>query len=322
MIRTLIVTENMDVKYDCPLKEIRRKDVSWYWVDFDHPTTEEITLLGRFFHFHPLSIEDCVENVERPKIDVYESYLFVVLHAIHQQTLEPEELDLFVSDRGIVTFHHDAIRNLNNTWHQVKKDDALKGGPRKILHKLADQLVDDYFPPVYRLEDLLNQIEENNRKKTIDELMKELFSIRSQLSKLRRTIIPMRDLMYRIISSNGLNERKEQDLYFHDIYDHLLKLVEMIDANREVAADIRDSYLSFNSNKMNTIMMTLTVISSVFMPLTFIAGVYGMNFQYMPELKWKYGYFIVLGAMTVIGTGMLYLFYRMGWFHFQKGPKL
>lgn len=304
------------------LKEIRKKEVLWYWVDFYKATEDEIRLLGKFFHFHPLSIEDCVENVERPKIDFYDSYMFVVLHGIHQQTLEPEELDLFVNEKGIVTFHKNAIRDLNNIWLRIKKDDSLKKGPMKIMHKLTDKLVDDFFPPVYHLEDLLNQIEENNKNKSINELMKELFSIRSQLSKIRRTIIPMRDLMYRIISSNRLNEMKEEDLYFYDVYDHLLKLVEMTEANRELAADIRDSYLSYNSNRMNTIMMTLTVISSIFMPLTFIAGIYGMNFEYMPELKMKYGYYIVLGVMAFIGTGMLYIFYKMGWFRFHKGPKL
>lgn len=322
MIRTLVITTDLEAKYDVALKEIRKKEVLWYWVDFYKATEDEIRLLGKFFHFHPLSIEDCVENVERPKIDFYDSYMFVVLHGIHQQTLEPEELDLFVNEKGIVTFHKNAIRDLNNIWLRIKKDDSLKKGPMKIMHKLTDKLVDDFFPPVYHLEDLLNQIEENNKNKSINELMKELFSIRSQLSKIRRTIIPMRDLMYRIISSNRLNEMKEEDLYFYDVYDHLLKLVEMTEANRELAADIRDSYLSYNSNRMNTIMMTLTVISSIFMPLTFIAGIYGMNFEYMPELKMKYGYYIVLGVMAFIGTGMLYIFYKMGWFRFHKGPKL
>ncbi|KZM56242.1 magnesium and cobalt transport protein CorA [Aeribacillus pallidus] len=322
MIRTLVITTDLEAKYDVALKEIRKKEVLWYWVDFYKATENEIRLLGKFFHFHPLSIEDCVENVERPKIDFYDSYMFVVLHGIHQQTLEPEELDLFVNEKGIVTFHKNAIRDLNNIWLRIKKDDSLKKGPMKIMHQLTDKLVDDFFPPVYHLEDLLNQIEENNKNKSINELMKELFSIRSQLSKIRRTIIPMRDLMYRIISSNRLNEMKEEDLYFYDVYDHLLKLVEMTEANRELAADIRDSYLSYNSNRMNTIMMTLTVISSIFMPLTFIAGIYGMNFEYMPELKMKYGYYIVLGVMALIGTGMLYIFYKMGWFRFHKGPKL
>jgi magnesium transporter len=322
MIRTLVITTDLEAKYDVALKEIRKKEVLWYWVDFYKATEDEIRLLGKFFHFHPLSIEDCVENVERPKIDFYDSYMFVVLHGIHQQTLEPEELDLFVNEKGIVTFHKNAIRDLNNIWLRIKKDDSLKKGPMKIMHQLTDKLVDDFFPPVYHLEDLLNQIEENNKNKSINELMKELFSIRSQLSKIRRTIIPMRDLMYRIISSNRLNEMKEEDLYFYDVYDHLLKLVEMTEANRELAADIRDSYLSYNSNRMNTIMMTLTVISSIFMPLTFIAGIYGMNFEYMPELKMKYGYYIVLGVMALIGTGMLYIFYKMGWFRFHKGPKL
>lgn len=192
MIRTLVITTDLEAKYDVALKEIRKKEVLWYWVDFYKATEDEIRLLGKFFHFHPLSIEDCVENVERPKIDFYDSYMFVVLHGIHQQTLEPEELDLFVNEKGIVTFHKNAIRDLNNIWLRIKKDDSLKKGPMKIMHQLTDKLVDDFFPPVYHLEDLLNQIEENNKNKSINELMKELFSIRSQLSKIRRTIIPMR----------------------------------------------------------------------------------------------------------------------------------
>jgi magnesium transporter len=321
MIRTCAIFQDGSVKYDFSLQELKNLNMAWYWVDFHKPTEEETKVLHRFFHFHPLSIEDCMENVQRPKLDFYDTYMFVVLHAIHQQTLEPEELDIFINKHFIVTYHKQAIRDLNNIWHRVKKDPTFQEGPIQILHKIADKIVDDYFPPVYQLEDLLNQVEGNTKNQTINDLMKQLFEIRSDLYKLRRTIIPMRDLLYRIISSERLSRFKEE-LYFHDIYDHLIKLVEMIDANRELTADIRDSYLSFTSNRMNTIMMTLTVISSVFMPLTFIAGIYGMNFQYMPELEMKYGYFIVLVIMGIIGGGMLYFFYRMGWFRFHKGPKL
>ncbi len=112
---------------------------------------------------------------------------------------------------------------------------------------------------------------------------------------------------------------KERQLYFHDIYDHLLKLSEMIETNREITADIRDSYLSLNSNRMNNIMMTFTAITTIFMPLSFIAGIYGMNFDYMPELHWKYGYFVVLAAMAVIGMTMFVWFKRNGWFQLLKG---
>jgi len=321
MIRTLAMLHDGTVQYDVSFQLLKKNDVKWYWVDFQNASVDENKLLSQFFHFHPLSIEDCVEYVQRPKLDYYDSYMFIVLHAIHQKTLEPEEVDLFLHKKFLVTYHKKAIRDINNIWHLVKKEKDLQEGPIQILHKIADKIVDDYFPPVYQLEDLLNQIEENTKNQSIDDLMRQLFAIRSDLYKIRRTVIPMRDLLYRIISSDKLNRFKEE-LYFYDIYDHLLKIVEMIEANRELTADIRDSYLSFTSNRMNTIMITLTVISSVFMPLTFIAGIYGMNFKNMPELEMQYGYFIVLAIMGVIGFGMLYFFYRMGWFQFNKGPKL
>jgi magnesium transporter len=131
---------------------------------------------------------------------------------------------------------------------------------------------------------------------------------------LRHTIIPMRDLLYRMLNSHRLETIQGKKEYFADIYDHLLKLSEMIDANREMTADIRDSYISYNSHQTNRVMKVLTVITTIFMPLTFIAGIYGMNFEHMPELNWDYGYFFILSIMLLIGVGMYVWFKRKGWF--------
>lgn len=307
MIRTLAILKDGSVHYNVSFQFLKQDVVKWYWVDFQNASVEETKLLSRYFHFHPLSIEDCVEHVQRPKLDYYDTYMFIVLHALHQKTLELEENDLFIHKKFIVTYHPKTIRDLNNIWHLVKKEKNLQEGPIQIMHKIANKIVDDYFPPVYQLEDLLNQIEENTKNQSIDDLMKQLFTIRSDLYKIRRTIIPIRDLLYRVISSEKFKRFKEE-LYFHDRYDHLFKIVEMIEANRELTADIRDSYLSFTSNRMNMIMITLTVISSVFMPLIFIVGIYGMNFRNMPELEMEYGYFIVLTIMGLIVMGMMYFF--------------
>lgn len=322
LIRTIVITTEKEVFYDYPLESLKKHDIDWYWVDFQDPTEEEVKLLSDFFHFHPLAIEDCIEYVQRPKMDFYNQYFFVVAHSINQETLEADEVDLFVSGSFIVTFHKKPVRDISNIWHRVKKEESLQNNPMQIMYHIMDNLVDEYFPPVYKLEDLINQVEDNTSDLTISELMEQVFDIRSELNKLRRTIIPMRDLLYRIISSSRINSLKDKHLYFHDIYDHLLKLVEMIDTYRELTADIRDSYLSISSDRMNRVMMTLTVMSSIFLPLTFIAGVYGMNFEYMPELQGKYSYFIVLGIMITIGVGMIWFFYKMGWFRFHKGTKL
>ncbi|MCY9021242.1 magnesium and cobalt transport protein CorA, partial [Priestia megaterium] len=132
------------------------------------------------------------------------------------------------------------------------------------------------------------------------------------------TILPMRDLLYRIINSERLHIPAEQKAYFNDIYDHLIKLTSMVEANRDMTSDMRDNYLSLNANRMNSIMMTLTIISSIFIPLTFVVGLYGMNFDHMPELHWHYGYYIVLGIMGLMTIGMILWFKRKGWFNVNK----
>lgn len=169
----------------------------------------------------------------------------------------------------------------------------------------------EFFPNVYQIEDELNEIE---AKEANQNLIEEVYEIRSKLLKLRRTILPMRELLYRILNSERLIIPKEERVYFMDIYDHLFKLSEMIESNREMTADIRDSYISINSNRLNTIMKTLTVLTSIFIPLTFIASIYGMNFEYMPELTWRFGYFSVLGVMFVVGSAMLMGLWFKGWF--------
>ncbi|MBB5323875.1 magnesium transporter [Anoxybacillus tepidamans] len=311
MIRTCAVTKDFEVVYDLPLQVLKSPDISWYWVDFHEPTNEEAKLLSNFFHFHPLAIEDCLEYVQRPKLDFYEQYLFVVLHSINQKTLEVEEVDLFVGHNFIVSFHKQPIKGIDQVWIRLKTDEDFKIGPLHTMYCILDKLVGEYFPLIYHIEDILNELEENPD-------IERIFDVRRDLSKLRRTIVPMRDLLYRIIHSDRLQRMKERQIYFHDIYDHLLKLVEMIEENREITSDIRDSYLSLNSNRMNTIMMTLTVITTIFMPLTFIVGIYGMNFDYMPELHWKYGYFTVLAVMGFIAISMFFWFKKNGWIRFHK----
>jgi magnesium transporter len=321
MIRTCVITKDFEVIYDVSLPFVNSSDVSWYWVDFQEPTEDEAKLLADFFHFHPLAIEDCLEYVQRPKLDFYDRYLFIVLHAIEGNTLEAEEVDLFVGQNFIVSFHKQSIHAVNEVWTRIQHEEDFQQGPFHVMYRIIDKLVDDYFPLIYHIEDVLNELEENTNDETIQEIIEKVFDIRGDLSKLRRTIVPMRDLLYRIIHSDRLQRMKERQLYFHDIYDHLLKLSEMIETNREITSDIRDSYLSLNSNRMNNIMMALTAITTIFMPLTFIVGIYGMNFNYMPELRWKYGYFAVLGVMAIIALSMFFWFKRNGWFQFLKGSE-
>ncbi|MGG0188183.1 magnesium/cobalt transporter CorA [Bacillus rhizoplanae] len=315
MIRICAVTKENEVLYDLSLEETKREDIVWFWLDLCKPTKEEYTyILQDYFKFHPLAIEDCLEYVQRPKVDFYEGYHFLVLHAFSEDGLEPHEIDLFVSDHFVVSFHFSHNKAIERAWNKLGERQRIKRSTLHVTHTIIDQIVDDYFAPVYYIEDHLNAIDDNLTGDTAGTVLEEVFDIRSDLSKLRRTIVPMRDLLYRILNSTRFHGVNDHEIYFKDIYDHLLKLSEMIETSRELTADIRDSYFSLNSHHMNNIMKTLTVFSTIFMPLTFIVGVYGMNFDNMPELKWEYGYYICLAIMALIGGGMMVWFYKKGWF--------
>ncbi len=314
MIRTLGITKERQVITDFSLEEVKQDKYEYYWVDIGEPTKEEEALLSTFFGFHPLAIEDCLLMLQRPKLDYYEGHTFFVLHTFDDNSLQAEELNLFIGKDFIVTFHIPPMHELEEARKRIMQEH--KGWDLDAVHMayhIIDQVVDAYFPIVYRIEDYLNEVEDNLTLDMKHLSLDQVFDLRSDLLRLRRTIVPMRDLLYRVISSERISLSPTEKAYFTDIYDHLLKLVEIVEANRELTADIRDSHASINSSRMNRIMMILTIVSTVFIPLTFIAGVYGMNFTYMPELEWKYGYFVVLGFMAFIVIGML------SWFGYKAG---
>ncbi|UZJ78261.1 magnesium/cobalt transporter CorA [Fictibacillus sp. KU28468] len=315
MLRIMSVTKDHEVLLQPSVESLSDDQIAWYWVDFTHPGEEEIKLLSTLFHFHPLAIEDCLQFLQRPKLEYYQGYSFFVMHALDSHSLSAKEVDLFIGENFIVSFHFDELKELDSTWNYFQSvRDYSAIGPIEVGHKIMDKIVDTYFPIVQNIEDHLLDIENNYERGNKHSLIQQTFDVRGDLLKVRRSIFPMRDLMYRILESKRFMISEHKKAYFHDVYDHLIKLSEMIDSNREMTSDIRDNYISLNSYKMNNIMKTLTVITTIFMPLTFIAGIYGMNFRYMPELNWHNGYFIILGCMTALGLSMYFWFRKKGWF--------
>ncbi|RAK22475.1 magnesium transporter [Anoxybacillus vitaminiphilus] len=315
MIRTMAFTTQHEILIDLPLEQLNDEKIVWYWVDLQEPSDMEKNVLSEFFHFHPLAIEDCFHFLQRPKLDYYEGYHFFVFHSLHKNTLETREVDVFLSKKYIVTYHDEILPEMDLAWNRVlQQKSSWKDGTIYAFYVMLDKLVDEYFPIVYQLEDELNDVDNKDKGKRLELLINQIFDIRGRLLKLRRTVFPMRDLLYRLLNSTHIEMSADQRSHFKDIYDHLLKLAEMIEANRELTSDIRDNYLSINANRTNSTMMVLTVITTIFMPLTFIAGIYGMNFEYMPELSWKYGYFAVLGFMAILGLSMYFWFRHKGWF--------
>ncbi|EKE31767.1 magnesium and cobalt transport protein CorA [Salimicrobium jeotgali] len=294
---------------------VNRKTASyeWKWVDFDSPAEDEKKVLESDFSFHPLAVEDCFQDLQRPKLDGYGDHTFFVLHTLDPHTLEKGEIDVFLKEGVLVTYHKKPSSVIEKVKEQVKQrperyDEAV------ILHKILDQVVDAYFPIIYSIEDQINDLEDNTNDLSMEDMLEELFDRRSELLRMRQTIHSMRDMVYRMLYTHDLENVYEHKEYFRDIYDHLLKVSDMIASNREMTQDIRDSNLSMTSHRQNKTMQFLTVVSMIFLPLTFIAGVYGMNFAYMPELQYQYSYFIVWALMIIMAFAMIVFFRKKGWF--------
>lgn len=288
----------------------------WYWVDFSEPREEEIQHLSNTFHFHPLAIEDCVQDLQRPKLDYFNHYTFFVTHTLREEEGEliKEEIDFFVGETFIITFHKQPSVEVTKVWNElIGLRSTQQWDPYYVFYEILDKIVDNYFPIVYKIEDELEQIIVQQAEL---QQMNDLMETRNRLLQLLHSVNPMRDLLYRMLNSHhlNLNQIEERREYFSNIHDHLLKLSEMVMSNREVTADIRDSYISLNAHLTNNVMKLLTIITSIFAPLTFIAGIYGMNFRYIPELTWKYGYFVTLFFMVAIGASMLMWFKKKKWF--------
>ncbi|MEH7443887.1 magnesium/cobalt transporter CorA [Bacillus sp. JJ1122] len=315
MIRSIAINQSNEIRTGMSIPELISGDYRWYWIDFSEPTPDEIEFLKEPLRFHPLAIEDCIHTLQRPKLDYYDDYNFFVVQALNADSMNKEEVDLFLGTNYIITFHMEMNREIDDVWSRLELTGTPDNwDPSLVLYHVIDKIVDNYFPLVYKIEDLLNEIDENSSGRSMEELLEDLFDTRHELLSLRHTITPMRDLVYRMINSHRLADILARKEYFNDIHDHLLRLGEKVEASRELTTDIRDSYLSMNSHETNRVMKVLTVITTIFMPLTFIAGIYGMNFENMPELSWEYGYFGALFTMSIIGLTMFLWFRKKGWF--------
>jgi magnesium transporter len=320
MIRILAMTHNGDIKTDLSISDVPNEHFAWYWVDFDRPTPEETSLLSEKFSFHQLAIEDCLHHIPRPKVDFYGDYSFLVVHSLIGDHLEPEEVDIFLSQDFIVTFHKEQIETVERAMDKLMYKHLVTASSPFIAYMVIDEMVDDFFPALLKIENQLDEVENMSVKNASGHIFDAMYDIRADLLKMRRVVHPMRDLLYRIVNSERLGFDEENKLHFMDVYDHLLKLSEKLADDRDTTADIVEnvnSVLNHKTNqitlKTNDIVLLLTVISVVFIPLTFIVGVYGMNFVNIPELHWKYGYFIAWGVMILIVVLMVVFFKKKGW---------
>lgn len=292
------------------------------WVSFENSPAEEAhSVLAPVFHFHPLAIEDCLsQGFQTPKLDDYNTYIFIVAYGLpvegNHDFENTQELDLFLGTNYLVTVSHSPeLTAIQKVWERIYRDDRLiTNGSDFLCHAILDHLVDDYFPILDRLDDEIETLEDVVLANPRPEVLARVLELKHEIIFLRRIFSPQRENMNRLSRDEFPMIDRQSQIYFRDIYDHLVRIQDVSESLRDVVSGVMDIYLNSTSLRLNEIMKALTVVSTIFLPLTFIAGVYGMNFHFMPELTWKLGYLLVWIVFAGIFIGMLAFFKKKKWF--------
>ncbi len=307
------------------LPELLKDKTNVVWVDLLGDTPERIEkarmILNDTFGFHPLTIEDCIEERNQPKVEPFPDYLYFIVHGIKAGETRPEnfvtkELDGYLGQNFVVTFHTERFRSIKVVKQQVRISPfACQRGAAYLLHQILDVIVDQYMPVVddfdvsiSSLEDRVFDIRTGNY-----EVLEDIMEHRRSVARLRRISARQREVLYRI--SHGEFHQIPPDVlpFYRDVHDHLLRVTDVSESYRDLIGGLSDIHLAMVANKTNDVMKTLAVVSAIILPLSLIAGIYGMNFENLPELKWRWGYFATLGLMLVITVVLLLIFWRKGW---------
>ncbi len=293
------------------------------WVDVAGlGDVDAIRQLGELFGLHPLALEDVVNTHQRPKLEQYGEHLFAVARMLHdQQSLESEQLALFVAPRFVVTFQERLDDDLAPVRERLRRPGSLvrERGTDYLAYAILDDVVDHYFPVLDRLGERLEGLEERITEGGGAELLHQIRDVKHDLQVVRRAAWPLRDLLNAALRETSAPVTAETRLYLRDCHDHTVQAMDLVETYREIANGLMDLYLSTMSYKTNEVMKVLALIATIFIPLTFVAGIYGMNFDpasspwNMPELDAYWGYPLVLTAMAAVGATMVLYFKRRRW---------
>jgi magnesium transporter len=296
-----------------------RPTVTWINIDGIHQT-EVLEKLGECYGFHPLVLEDILNTDQRPKLEDYDDYLYIILKMLYfndkTNGITTEQISFIVGHNFVISFQ-EGIEG--DVFGQVRerirnnKSRIRKMGADYLVYSLIDAIVDNYFTILEKLGEKIEFLEEKLINIPTTETLHEIHFLKKEMIFLRKAVWPLREVV------RGM-ERGESDIindstrvYLRDVYDHTIQVIDTIETFRDMASGMLDIYLSSVSNRMNAVMKVLTIIATIFMPLTFLAGVYGMNFKHMPELEWRLGYPMLWGVMIIISVAMLFFFRKKDW---------
>ncbi len=327
MIRSYFLSSNQILQQDLRVDEFPKAledQQGLLWVDFqgESPQICEPILLD-CFKFHPLAVDDALSETHVPKVDDWEQFLYVVLHAIvfdqkdggHIDTIE---LDVFLGRNYVVTHHDQEAPALERVWRSFPKDERhLRMGADHVLYSLTDELAVDYVNVVQDLDDEINKVEDSIFEKANADILERTFTLKRAVLRVRRTVSPQREVLNKLARDDYSVIDAKDRVYFRDVYDHLVRLYDIIEGIRDLIGGVLDTYLSVINNRMNDIMKTLTLITTIFMPISFVAGFFGMNFFQPSGLLtvWTHplSFFVILALVMVTPLTMLLWMRRRGW---------
>jgi magnesium transporter len=292
------------------------------WMDIQGLGSETVLKqVGEIFNLHPLLLEDVVNVPQRPKLEDYNNQLLVISQMVRlkedESGFDTEQVSFVLGKRYLLSFQEEELQDCFEIVRdriRTSQGRVRKSGADYLTYLLLDTIIDGYFPVVEHYEDRIEALEDMIISDPDRDTMQEIYDVRRELLALRRLIWPMRNVLHLLMRDHHGIVSDEVQIYFRDSYDHVIQILEIIEAYRELAASLMDVYMSTMGNKLNEIMKFLTVISTIFIPLTFIVGVYGMNFENMPELKGEWSYFLVWLVMLAVAGGLIFYFWRKGWF--------
>ena len=289
------------------------------WIDIEDTTSEDAQFLIDLFRFHPLAVADCVsKNIHPPKIDQFEDHLFIIVHGInyHVETdvVETTELSLFLGKNYVVTSHDIPMRSVTSTIERLQVDGRpMRRGADMLAHDIIDALVDNIMPTIDELDDKCTSIESEVVEHPQKETLSSIMQFKRSILALNRVMLPQREIINTIARGDYAVIGKKAQIYYRNIYDHLVRIETLVQGLRDLADSALAMHLSSVSNRMNEVMKVLSVVAAVFLPLTLLAGIYGMNFVNMPELQWRYGYFVVWGVMVLVALSLMVFFRKRKW---------
>ncbi|HWE60173.1 MAG TPA: magnesium/cobalt transporter CorA [Chloroflexota bacterium] len=322
MIHTRIYAADGRHLIDVPLADVarlRQDPGTMIWVDLQSALPEELTAVAGIFGLMSLTVEDLSTQGQRAKLEPFDGYDVLIMHGMlfDSDTLKVDtpELDIVIGPSFLITNHQDLAAIRKHPSGPEHDCAGLAKGPTLILYRVVDRLVDSYYPVLEQIDETIDQVEERVLTSTSTQVLQEIFTLKHSLSYLRKVISPQLEMFNRLIAREDRYVAPEFTPYFRDVYDHLVRTFEVVDSYRDLMSSAMDAYLSMVSNRQNEIMKRLTLFTTIFLPITFLTGLFGQNFGHMPQVEHDNGYFwwIALACMGLITLGQILYYRSRGW---------